>query len=53
MKKSIYSLPALIGLMWASNQRYLKFISCVDDPTVALNPTSWLLIVLGGKLGYF
>jgi hypothetical protein len=36
MKKSIYSLPALIGLMWASNQRYLKFISCVDDPTVAL-----------------
>ena len=36
MKKSIYSLPPLLGLMWASNQRYLKFISCVDDPTMAL-----------------
>ncbi len=36
MKKSIYSLPALLGLMWASNQRYLRFISCVDDPTMAL-----------------
>jgi len=26
----------LLGLMWASNQRYLRFISCVDDPTMAL-----------------
>jgi hypothetical protein len=36
MKKSIYSLSSLLGLMWASNQRYLKFISSVDDPTMAL-----------------
>lgn len=36
MKKSIYSLLPLLGLMWASNQRYLKFISSVDDPTMAL-----------------
>ena len=36
MKKSIYSLPSLLGLMWASNQRYLRFISSVDDPTMAL-----------------
>jgi len=36
MKKSIYSLLPLLGLMWASNQRYLKFISSIDDPTMAL-----------------
>jgi hypothetical protein len=36
MKKSIYSLCPLLGLMWASNQRYLKFISCIDDPTMVL-----------------
>jgi hypothetical protein len=36
MKKSIYSLLPLMGLMWASNQRYLKFISSIDDPTMAL-----------------
>ena len=36
MKKSIYSLPPLLGLMWASNQRYLKYISSIDDPTMAL-----------------
>jgi hypothetical protein len=36
MKKSIYSLLPLLGLMWASNQRYLRFISSVDDPTMAL-----------------
>lgn len=36
MKRSIYSLLPLMGLMWASNQRYLKFISSVDDPNMAL-----------------
>lgn len=36
MKKSIYSLPALVDLMWASNRRYLEFISTLDDPSSAL-----------------
>jgi hypothetical protein len=36
MKKSIYSLPPLLDLMGASNQRYLKYISSIDDPTMAL-----------------
>ena len=36
LKKSIYSLPALIELMRASNRRYLEFISTLDDPSCAL-----------------
>lgn len=36
LKKSIYSLPALLDLMWASNRRYLEFISTLDDPTAGL-----------------
>ena len=36
LKKSIYSLPALVGLLWASNRRYLEFISALDDPTAGL-----------------
>jgi len=36
MKKSIYSLLPLLGLMWASNQRHFKFISSADDPTMDL-----------------
>jgi hypothetical protein len=36
LKKSIYSLPALIELMGASNRRYLEFISTLDDPGCAL-----------------
>ena len=33
MRKTIYSLPALSGLMHACNRRYLDFLSAVDDPT--------------------
>ena len=33
LKKSIYSMPALIELMKASNRRYIEFISAVDDPS--------------------
>jgi hypothetical protein len=36
LKKSIYSLPALLGLMRAANQRYLQFISTLDDPSAGL-----------------
>lgn len=36
LKKSIYSLPLLADLMWASNRRYLQFISAIDDPTLNL-----------------
>jgi hypothetical protein len=36
MKKSIYSLSPLLALMWSSNQRYLKFISSIDEPSFAL-----------------
>jgi hypothetical protein len=36
LKKSIYSLPALMELMRASNRRYLEFISTLDDPSCAL-----------------
>jgi len=36
VKKSIYSLPALIKLMKDSNRRYLEFISAIDDPTSAI-----------------
>lgn len=36
MKKSIYSLPALRELLESSNQRYLEFISAIEDPTVGI-----------------
>ncbi|MDP4856666.1 MAG: MarR family transcriptional regulator [Desulfobacterales bacterium] len=36
LKKSIYSLPALVDLMCASNRRYLEFISTLDDPSSGL-----------------
>jgi hypothetical protein len=36
VKKSIYSLPALIGIMSAVNSRYLQFISAIEDPTFSL-----------------
>ena len=34
--KTIYSLPALRDLMFASNRRYLKFISALDDPSTGI-----------------
>jgi len=36
LKKSIYSLPVLRGLMEAANQRYLEFVSVIDDPAVGI-----------------
>lgn len=36
VKKSIYSLPVLRGLMGAANQRYLEFLATLDDPTPGL-----------------
>lgn len=36
MKKGIYSLSALAGLMRAANRRYLQFISDIDDPSAGL-----------------
>lgn len=36
VKKSIYSLTALTGLMFASNHRYLDFISHIDDPSSSI-----------------
>lgn len=33
MKKTMYSLYALAGLLKASNRRYLEFISTFDDPS--------------------
>jgi hypothetical protein len=36
MKKSTYSLPALRELIGAANQRYLEFISTIEDPTVGI-----------------
>lgn len=36
LKKSIYSLPVLCGLMAAANQRYLEFVSAIEDPTVGI-----------------
>ncbi len=36
MKKTIHSLPALRELLWAANQRYLKFISAVATPQVGV-----------------
>jgi len=35
LKKSIYSLGDLRGLVAASNRRYLEFISSIEDPMVA------------------
>lgn len=32
LKKSIYSLHALCDLLFAANQRYLDFLSALDDP---------------------
>lgn len=37
LKKSIYSLVDLRGLLFAANRRYLDFIAAVDDPTNALS----------------
>lgn len=34
VRKTIYSLPVLRELMGAANQRYLEFLSNLDDPTV-------------------
>jgi hypothetical protein len=36
MKKSIYSLFALAGILKSSNKRYLEFISTFDDPSDGL-----------------
>lgn len=36
MKKSIYSLPAVAELMHAANQRYLEYLSALDDPTAGM-----------------
>jgi hypothetical protein len=36
LKKSIYSLPLLCELMAAANQRYLEFVSAIEDPTVGV-----------------
>jgi len=36
LKKSIDSLPVLLELMWASNRRYLEFISTLDNPSAGL-----------------
>ena len=36
LKKSIYSLPVLCELMAAANQRYLEFVSAIEDPTVGI-----------------
>src|SRR5260370_36598879 len=33
MKKSIYSLVDLMGLLDDSNRRYLEFLGTLDDPT--------------------
>src|SRR3954466_15540844 len=36
MKKSIYSLPDLMGLLDDSNRRYLDFLGTLDDPTAGV-----------------
>jgi DNA-binding transcriptional ArsR family regulator len=36
MKKTIHSLPALRALLFAANQRYLKFISAIATPEVGM-----------------
>lgn len=37
LKKTIYSLPVLLELLWASNRRYLEFISTLEDPSSGLH----------------
>ena len=37
MKKTIHSLPALRALLFAANQRYLKFISAIATPEVGVH----------------
>jgi len=32
VRKTIYSLPVLRDLLWASNWRYLEFVSAIEDP---------------------
>jgi hypothetical protein len=46
LKKSIYSLPALIELMRASNRRYLEFISSLDDPSCALKDVEKIAVAV-------
>jgi hypothetical protein len=36
LKKSIYSLPTLMNLMYAANMRYLEYLSSLSDPTSGL-----------------
>jgi hypothetical protein len=36
MKKTIYSLPALMDLSRAANRRYVEFVSSIDDPNAGL-----------------
>jgi hypothetical protein len=36
MKKSIYSLPDLMGLLEDANRRYLEFLGALDDPTAGV-----------------
>lgn len=33
VKKTIYSLPALVEILAAANRRYLEFLATLDDPT--------------------
>lgn len=42
LKKSIYSLYDLRQIAVAANRRYLDFISCVEDPTIAVEAVSRL-----------
>ena len=37
MKKSIYSMIALRKVLRATNNRYLDFLSAIDDRTFAMN----------------
>lgn len=36
MRKTIYSIPTLMGLCRAANRRYLEFVSDIDDPGTGL-----------------
>jgi hypothetical protein len=36
LRKTIYSLPDLRGLLTAANRRYLDFLSALDDPSVGM-----------------
>jgi hypothetical protein len=44
MKKSIYSLPALVEIMRASNRRYLAFLSDLADPTAGVKKVEQLSV---------